>query len=128
MNATQRYLDAVSLKLGGVSDYRIAQELGETRQRISSYRTGTTNFNPHACFQVAKILGLDERAVLAAVEVDRAKTEKERDFWKKWGKRAANNAAPFIIGASILLGALSPENARAFNQLPVGRSADINIH
>lgn len=125
MNATQRYLDALARKLGGVSDYRIAQELGESRQRISTYRTGRNNFDNRVAVQVAQLLGLPPMEVIAQIELDRAKSDKDRDFWQKLGGKSASVA---LVGASILLGSAFPENAHAFSSLQSENLLYVNIH
>lgn len=108
MKATQRYLDAVKARAGFSSDYALAKRLGMPLSTMSGYRTGARHFDNAMSFKVAELLQIDAREVIAAVELDKAKRESEKDFWRT------------IAGAagSILLGGffgLQPAPANAFS-------------
>lgn len=110
MNATQKYLDQVAAKHHGASDYRIAQLMEESRQRISSYRTGATNFDNKAALKVAELLGIDPLQIIAEVEKDRAKSDSDRDFWGGQLRRMGVAAG---LGLCIVHTALFSGNADA---------------
>ena len=112
MNATQRYLAKVSEAHGGASDYRIGLILGESHQRISNYRTGKRQFDNVAAFRVAALLGIDAREIIAAVEIDRAKSDEDRDFWRSIAGAAASILLTSLFG-------LQPAPANAFSGFPV---------
>ena len=112
MNATQRYLARVAAANDNATDYRLAQLLGESNQRISNYRTGKRQFDNAAAFRIDGLLGIDAKEIIAAVQLERAKTEKDRAFWQ----------AVATAAASILLGGVfgfQPAPANAFSGAPV---------
>lgn len=107
MNATIRYLDAAKARAGLISDYALAKRLGMPQSTMSSYRTGRRQLDALAAFQVAELAGIDAREVIAAVELDKAKTAREREFWMHAAKVAA-----CILLAPVL--ATMPIESRAF--------------
>jgi transcriptional regulator with XRE-family HTH domain len=115
MNATIRYLDAARARAGLTSDYALAKRLGMPQSTISGYRTGRRYLDARAAFQVAEVAGVDVREVIAAVELDRAKSDQDRDFWRN----------VMAAAASILLGGfvgLQPAPANAFSGAAVDSS------
>lgn len=105
-NATVRYMDQLKAACGLSSDYALAAALGVSRQAISKYRAGRDTFGNRPAFRCAELLGIDPAEVIAAVELDRARSEKERAFWL----RAAGAAASILLG--VLVGSQpAPANA-----------------
>jgi transcriptional regulator with XRE-family HTH domain len=107
MNATQRYLDAAKVRGGLSSDYALAKRLGMPLSTMSGYRTGARHFDAKAAFQVAQVAGVDAREIIAAVEMDKAKSENDRDFWRS----VATAAASILLGGFV---GLQPLPANAF--------------
>jgi transcriptional regulator with XRE-family HTH domain len=66
------YLNQIN-KLHGITDYRIAKEIGVTRQAVSSYRSGIHFFSGRATIGIAKLLDIDPFKVWMDVEIDRNK-------------------------------------------------------
>ena len=58
------YLDAVSARLGGVSDYRIAMTLGITPQSVCNWRKGRDTIGEENAHKIAQILGIDPTEIL----------------------------------------------------------------
>lgn len=71
--ATNRYLDAVRVRLGFSSDNQLAAHWGISRQRISEYRRGATAFSDERCLDVAHLLNLPAAHVVADIHADRAR-------------------------------------------------------
>ena len=91
MKTTLDFLEAVSRKLGGASDYAIAKELGVTRSSVSKYRNGHGGFDDETALKVARILDMDPAAVAAASHAERAKTPEARQMWASIFDRFAVN-------------------------------------
>jgi transcriptional regulator with XRE-family HTH domain len=108
MNTTQKYLQRISAAYDGATDYRIAQLMNTSRQRVSHWRTGANQFDVQACFHAAHLLKIDARQVIAAVELDRAKSDQDRDFWRT----IAGAAASILLGGFV---GLQPLPANAFS-------------
>jgi hypothetical protein len=106
MNATQRYLDAAKARAGFTSDYALAKLLSMPLSTISNYRVGRRHFDNSAAFKVAELLEVDAREIIAAIELDKAKRDADRDFW-----RTIAGATASIMLAPILL--LQPTPATA---------------
>lgn len=91
MKTTQKYLEQVREKLGGATDYKIAQVLELSRQSVSDYMRGIRHADAYACTKIAITLGLDPLEIIAKVEAESAHTEKKREFWKTF--RSSGNRA-----------------------------------
>lgn len=86
MNATktQALLEEARQKLGGVTDYKLAQVMQIPRQRVSEYRQGKWQADNYACARIAEILEKDALEIIAAVEAESAKTEERRSYWRSF--------------------------------------------
>lgn len=111
MNATNRLLDAVRLKLGLTSDNQLATHWNLTRQRISEYRRGDTSFSEERILQVAEILNLDPGPLMIEIQAERA---------RKSGRSSVADALDALlrklgtgIAALVALFALAPAPADA---------------
>ena len=79
MKKISDYLDEAKVITG--SDYKTAQLLGVTRQRVSSMRHDQNISNENAA-RIAKIIGVDPLEIIAAGEV--CKNPAKAEFWGKW--------------------------------------------
>jgi transcriptional regulator with XRE-family HTH domain len=91
MKTTVEFLDAVSAKLGGASDYAIAKELGVTRSAVSRYRNGHGGFDDETAMKVARVLDIDPGAVVTAAHAERSKSPELRRVWASLADRFAVN-------------------------------------
>jgi DNA-binding transcriptional regulator YdaS (Cro superfamily) len=85
---TVRLLEAWKAKKGLDSDYKAAKELGVATGTPSNWRHGRSHAAPALASRMAKETGLDELAVLAAIEADRAHNGDDRRVWQKHGRAA----------------------------------------
>jgi transcriptional regulator with XRE-family HTH domain len=81
---TQALLEEARQKLGGVTDYKLAQVMQIPRQRVSEYRLGKWQADNYACARIAEILEKDALEIIAAVEAENAKTEERRSYWRSF--------------------------------------------
>jgi len=81
MNNTVKVLDRVKARLGGVSDYRAAHELGVTTQAVSKWRVKRNLMDDDAAIRAAEILGEPPGAILAMVQADKAKSARAKALW-----------------------------------------------
>lgn len=65
-------LDAIAKKLGGVSDYRIAQVTGISSAVISTTRAGRRPLPPSALKLAAKVLEVESGVLIAIVEASKS--------------------------------------------------------
>lgn len=91
MKTTLDFLEAVSRKLGGASDYAIAKELGISRSAISKYRRDQGTFDDDTAVKVARILDIDPAPVLLAAHAERMKTPEARNVFAALADRFAIN-------------------------------------
>ncbi len=124
-NATNRYLNALARKLGGVSDYRLSKVLGTSTSGISNYRMGRSTLDNTTAAKAAELLGLNPLEVIAAIEMDRAKTDETKQFWTAQAKKFA---AVFLCAASIMLALAAPKRAYASTGCPPQPGFTRNIH
>ncbi|MFJ1251923.1 DUF3693 domain-containing protein [Cupriavidus sp. CuC1] len=94
MKTTLEFLDAVSRKLGGASDYAIAKQLGITRSSVSKYRNGHAGFDDETALKVARLLDIDPAAVATAAHAERTKNPEVRQMWASLADRFALNFDP----------------------------------
>ena len=81
MKTTIEFLDAVKEKLGIESDYGLAKRLGFPLSTMSNYRTGRRVLDDDAALTVALALDVHPFNVIAAINVERAKTPETRARW-----------------------------------------------
>jgi hypothetical protein len=81
MTRTQELLEAVRVKLGGVTDYRMAITLGIPRPRIHEYVKGKAQADAYASTRIALELDRDPLEVIAEVEAEAARSPTVRSFW-----------------------------------------------
>lgn len=91
MKTTLDFLNAVSRKLGGASDYAIAKELDISRSAISKYRHGQAGFDDETALKVARLLEIEPAAVSTAAHAERAKNPEVRQMWASLAERFAVN-------------------------------------
>ncbi|SFQ18994.1 helix-turn-helix transcriptional regulator [Ralstonia sp. NFACC01] len=91
MKTTLDFLEAVSRKLGGASDYAVAKALRISRSAVSKYRNGQGSFDDETAMRIAEILGIDPAAVAAASHAERAKSPEVRQMWASIFDRLAVN-------------------------------------
>lgn len=84
MTKTQQYFEQVREKLGGATDYKIAQVLDIPRGIMSYYVSGKREADTYACAKIAEMLEIDPLEVIAQVEAEAARTTKKREFWKSF--------------------------------------------
>ncbi|HZX30764.1 MAG TPA: DUF3693 domain-containing protein [Rhodocyclaceae bacterium] len=87
MKTTVEFLDEISSRSDGISDYAIAKQLGITRQSVSNYRTGKSHFDETTAYKAAKLLDLEPAYVLACSQAERAKTPEIQAVWKSVAER-----------------------------------------
>lgn len=128
---TIELLDAMREALGGVSDYRVAIELGVTRATVSSWRNGKTHISEELTRKVAEILKLPPGYVLCAAAVERAKSSEVAESYRGLARsvligqklidRVRRRAMPVIAATAIGLAAsTTPQAARASTSVDGG--------
>jgi len=101
MTETQQLIEQVREKLGGVTDYKIAQALDLHQEYVSRYVSGDAA-DAYACAKIAEILSRDPLEVIAQVEAEAARTEKKRQYWRSFfsgSKRTHLGAALLLTSA-----------------------------
>lgn len=96
MKTTLEYLDAVKAKFGIESDYALAPRIGVTRAAISKYRNKKDHMGDETAIRVAALLELDTALVLAAVHVERARSDTERAAWLELFERLGGLAVSLV--------------------------------
>lgn len=84
MSQTQQLIEQVRTKLGGATDYKIAQALDLPRQRLSDHVHGRRQADAYTCAKIAEILDRDPLEVIAQVEAEAARSEKKREYWRSF--------------------------------------------
>lgn len=83
MTETQQLLEQVRVKLGGATDYKIAQALDLHTKYLTDYKQGRPA-DAYACAKIAEILDRDPLEIIAQVEAEAARSEKKREYWRSF--------------------------------------------
>ena len=108
-----QFLNAVKSRHNIKSDYKLAQVLGLTHSAISNYRSGRSSFDSTTSAKIAELLSLPPLEVIAAIEMERAKSDELRKFWSRYAAAAA------IVGAVCLVNPSSSEAGESLHKSDV---------
>ena len=100
MKTTIEFLDAVKEKLGITSDYALAKQLGFPLSTMSNYRTGRRIIDDDAALEVAMALEVNPLQVIAAANIERAKTPEQRARWSGVVEKFSLSFNLLLLGAS----------------------------
>lgn len=114
---TTKLLDAWKARKGIASDNAAGIALGAKRQTVSTWRNGKAHASPAFAAKMAADLGLDELAVLAAIEADRTYNGDDRRVWQKHGRAVFMS---LFLGLTVCL-----PSARATSLQPVESQAPV---
>lgn len=106
------YVDALRAKLDCKSDYELSKRLGIAHNVIGRYRKGGTFDNSFAV-RTAELLGVDPFEVIGDMELERAKTDAQREHWAKVMQRFSRIAASAMIASFIGASTLAPTPVNA---------------
>jgi predicted transcriptional regulator len=101
MKNTIDFMNAIKAKTGAPSDYALAKILDTSRQVICGYMAGKHVMSNENALKTALILEIDQFYVLAAVEVERAKTDAEKRAWTDLFERLGGVAAALVLGIGL---------------------------
>ncbi|WP_284079374.1 helix-turn-helix domain-containing protein [Herbaspirillum aquaticum] len=80
--STLDYLDEAKARLGLPSDYALSKALGLTTSAISNYRKGRSRIDDDVALKLAALTGRDPLEVIAAANMERAKSPEMVAIWK----------------------------------------------
>ncbi|MBV8635554.1 MAG: helix-turn-helix domain-containing protein [Burkholderiaceae bacterium] len=79
--STLDYLDEAKAKHGLPSDYALSKALGLTTSAISNYRAGRSRIDDDVALKLANLTGRNPLEVIAAANMERAKTPEMAAIW-----------------------------------------------
>jgi plasmid maintenance system antidote protein VapI len=82
MSKMTDYLESVRELTAKKSWYAVAHLLETDEANISRIRRGQKNASNEICFRIAELLELEPSEVIAVVEMEAAKDEEKKEFWK----------------------------------------------
>lgn len=97
MLRTIELLDLAKKRQGNVSDYRLARLLGVTQPTVTGYRQGRSRPAASTLARLAELCGIDPRAVLVWIEVERAERAKDpaaKELWLSIACQATREYLP----------------------------------
>ncbi len=125
-NMTNRLLDAVKNEHAIKSDYALAKRLNVNQTTVSNYRAGRTQMDEVIACRVADLLNKPRGTVLAALAVERAKTEEVKSALAENLRKLGGMAAAVLVGVG-LAGTPGPAQA-LFNNNQMGAQLTGNTH
>ena len=93
-------LDAAKKEAGITSDNKLAQALEVNSGYIANWRNGVQHPSVEAATKLATLAKRDALTVIGWIEMQTAKKEKSRDYWKKFLQQ--HGAVASFIGATAL--------------------------
>ena len=93
-------LDAAKKEAELPSDYALAKALGMSNAYIADWRKGKGHPSVEAATKLATLAKRDALTVIGWIEMQTAKKEKSRDYWKKFLQQ--HGAVASLIGAAAL--------------------------
>jgi hypothetical protein len=113
---TLEFLDLLSARHDGASDYRVAKMLGAKQQLTSQWRNGTV-MSDNWAIKVADALKMPRAYVIACVNAERLKdADRFGDTGRVWRQIAdafRDRAAVYLLGAALGLAAFGAPRAHA---------------
>lgn len=106
----EKWIDRVKAARGWDSDYRVAKELGITRQAVSNYRSRTPTLDEESSMKVAHALGINPALVLADQAMERTKNDEAKHAWFSILERLGGVAAAALLTVGL---GVSPAPANA---------------
>jgi len=82
MEATE-WLDKAKQKLKVESDYKLAKIIGIGNAAIANIRRRKSGMDNYVASRLEDILELERMTVIIDIEIQKAKTEEKRKYWKK---------------------------------------------
>lgn len=117
METINALLDEAKAKKSGMSDAKLADELGCSAQVLSNWRTGKGEPDKYACWRIAEITGRDLREIIAIIEAERDKRPEVKAFFEKILKSGAYKQVIIGVAAgSMLLSPFGHGDARTSTQ------------
>jgi hypothetical protein len=98
---TQALLERARKLCEPPTDYRLAKTVGLSHTTISNCRLHGGTLDNAGTFRLAKFLGQNFQDVLALIELDRAKTEKQRAFWESVAPRILPSLVIGLLAAGL---------------------------
>jgi hypothetical protein len=105
-------LDKAKTRANLASDYALAKALGIQTGIVANWRKGKRHPSNDEAVQLATLAGLPEMEVIARIEMETAKNEKKKAFWKHYIESRGLTACMMMtaLAASIIL---TPEPVEA---------------
>lgn len=108
MKIRERLLEC-KIKAGIKSDYKLAEVLGTSRQRISEVMNGKCKPDAYIAVKMADILKIHPLMLLAEFEAETAKDETRRNFWVNFAQRIKTGAVAMLVLISIAFWSPEPK-------------------
>lgn len=109
MNNTQALLDKARELCSPPTWYRLSKATGIPQPQVSRCIAQGKTLDNKSVWKLAKFIGQDFEQVLSLVEIDRAKKEKDREFWE----RIAPRVLPSLVVGLLAAAGLRPHTAQA---------------
>lgn len=90
-------LDAASVQLGHVSDYRLAKELKTSSQNVSRWRNGQVVPSNEIIVPLAQLIRIDPHYAIACMVL--AKGDPNREYWERQASSEYQDAAIRTVNA-----------------------------
>ncbi len=98
------------------SDNKLAQHLGVQQAQISNTKRGKRDIlSDDSVIQLSEMINFPPEKAVAMAHIQRAKTDREKQFWTKMLKTVTQTTGAFFLGTTLLTGAVTPTPAIAYN-------------
>lgn len=94
---TTDYIDALRTHTSTGTDYAVAKLLGITPDAVYKYTKQNRSMDNTTAARVAALLGIASIEVIADMEIERARDDETRAYWKHIRKEAGRRAAAVLM-------------------------------
>ena len=89
-----QFLDLAHQRISRPTDYRLSRVLGISQAAIISWRKGKTKPEPLTMARLAEVCGVDPQMAVLWLQMERSKTNSERELWASLAQSMASTASP----------------------------------
>lgn len=79
------------------SDYKLAEELGTSRQIISALMNGKQKPDAYIAVRIGEVLKIHPMILWAEFEAENAKTTERKAFWENFAQRIKTGAVAMLV-------------------------------
>ncbi|MBF0245254.1 MAG: hypothetical protein HQL31_08275 [Planctomycetes bacterium] len=119
----QELIEIAKAKQGGISEYKLAQMLGVSNQKVSNWKNGGVKISTYGALRLALLADLDPVETLAQIESGRAENETQADWWRGFLSSMGRGLNSLLLAFLIFCGLAPAKTPNASAAETAGRGS-----